>query len=127
MLTKNQVEAAGAERIDAMIDGGLKRLDMVFSDDLLWVHASGVVDTKQSMLEQFSTGEMRCFSILPSDVTIRIFDDVAIMTGAIEMDAQVRGIRKTVRSRFTGVMAERSVSHEARYLAVRPASRGDVR
>lgn len=106
MLAKDKVEEADDRRVAAMIASDVDQLNSLFSDALLWVHASGKVDTKTTMLEQVASGSMRCFSIERSGVVIRLFGNVAVSTGVIDMDAQVGSLRKKGRSCVTGVWLE---------------------
>ncbi len=106
MLAKDKVEEADDRRVAAMIASDVDQLNSLFSDALLWVHASGKVDTKTTMLEQVASGSMRCFSIERSGVVIRLFGNVAVSTGVVDMDAQVGGLRKKGKSCVTGVWLE---------------------
>ena len=86
-----------------MTAADLDALDRLFSDDLRWVHASGKVDTKTDMINQFGDGSMRCFTIERSDEEYRTFGPTGVATGVVAMDALVNGNRKQVVSRYTGV------------------------
>lgn len=81
-------------------------LSEIFSDGLMWIHASGRIDDKASMLEQFAAGNIRVFQLDRSEVVIRIYGKTAVVTGSVEMDAEVNHVRKSQKSRFTGVWFE---------------------
>jgi ketosteroid isomerase-like protein len=103
MLTSEDIEKSEDTRVRAMLNSDVAEMENIFAGSMLWVHASGAVDTKASMLEQFQNGRMRCFSLDRADVLVRIFGDVAVVTGQATMDAQVGELRKTAKSRYTGV------------------------
>lgn len=99
MLTIAEVERIEEQRVAAMIAADTATLSRLFHEELRWVHASGGMDTKQSMLAQFADGSMRCFAIDRSNVPVRVFG----VLGTTTMDAQVGGTRKSVVSRVCGV------------------------
>lgn len=103
MLTIGEVERLEDQRVAAMIAADTATLSRLFHDDLRWVHASGGMDTKQSMIAQFADGSMRCLTIDRSDVLVRVFGDTGVVLGTVTMDAQVGGTRKSVVSRVCGV------------------------
>ena len=103
MLTIAEVERIEEQRVAAMIAADTATLTRLFHDDLRWVHASGGMDTKQSMIAQFADGSMRCFAIDRTDVLVRVFGDAGVVLGTVTMDAQVSGMRKSVVSRVCGV------------------------
>ena len=107
MLTGAAVQQLEDRRVAAMISGDPVELGALLSDGLLWTHASGKVDTKDDMVGQYSAGTMICFRIDRASVNVRIFDTVAIVTGAVEMDARVGEVRKMVNNRYMAVWQDR--------------------
>ena len=103
MLTKKRLNQLEDARVLAMVGADIHQLESLLSDDMLWVHASGRMDTKATLLSQFSSGLLRCFSMDFSDVIIRVFDSVGLVTGVVQMDTQIAGLRKVGQSRFTAV------------------------
>jgi hypothetical protein len=103
MLDTTVVERCEDERIDALVAGDVGRLDGLFSDRMLWFHASGARDTKESFLSSLEEGRMRCHALEPGGRTIRIFDNVAIVVGEWTMDVEVAGNRRRSHHAFTAV------------------------
>jgi|SRR5579859_7826609 len=102
-MTLDDIEEVENERCAAMVAGDLEALNRLFSEELIWAHASGKVDTKAEMLAQFREGSMACYTIARSDIDVRLFGDAAVVTGIVTLDAMVGGVRKKARSRYAGV------------------------
>ena len=102
-MTLNDVEALEQARCAAMIGADATALESLLSSELRWTHASGKVDTKESMISQFGDGSMRVFSLERSETEARVFGSAAIVTGVVRMDAMAGGVRKDVHSRYSGV------------------------
>ena len=102
-MTPDEVEALEQARCEAMIAADVGAFEKLLSDDLVWAHASGKIDSKQSMIEQYAEGSMRVFTLERSETDARIFGTAAIVTGVVRMDAMAGGVRKQVHSRYAGV------------------------
>lgn len=77
-----QLLAIEALRQRALIDGDLATLDELFDDTLLHIHAPGVMMDKAQLLEHTAT-RRAYLEITRGELTIRVVDDVAVMTGPI--------------------------------------------
>lgn len=86
-----------------MLDGDVVALDALLAEDMAWVHASSKRDSKNSFLEGFATGTLRCFQLQHSDITIQILDGTALVTGIVQMDVAVLGERRNAANRFAAV------------------------
>lgn len=106
MISAAAIQARDTQRCSATIALDLSSLQDLFSEQLVWVHSSSIVDSKVSLLNRFAEGTARCFQITPFDVSIRIIGTVGIATGVVDMDAEWEGVRKAGRSRFTSVWSE---------------------
>jgi len=105
-MTVEEVEALERGRVEAMITCDLEAFEKMLSDDMRWSHAAGNIDTKQSMIAQYAEGGIRCFAVERSETETRIFGTAAIVTGVVHMDVEAAGVRKKIRSRYTGVWSE---------------------
>jgi hypothetical protein len=86
-----------------MIDAQTDVLSGVFDDDLLWIHASGVIDSKRSLLASIDSGRLDYRSIEPSEERIRLYENVGLITGSIALDVTIDDVALNVRNLFTGV------------------------
>ena len=103
MLTELEVMKLEDQRCNSMLSGDLVAMEELFSEQMLWIHGSGIVDTKRSLIERFEQGTTRCYRLDRAEVIIRIFGNAAVVTGVVDMDAEFAGKRGAVLSRFTGV------------------------
>ncbi len=103
MLSRSEVEHLEMARRDAMVEANLEKMAKIFSDDLTWIHASGVVDNKASLLRKFELRVAICNSIEFSDVDVRLLETTALVTGVINLDAVLDGVRRSAAARYTAV------------------------
>jgi ketosteroid isomerase-like protein len=98
----NDKEVLGLEekRIAAMIERDFAKLESMVHDQLLYTHSSAVVDGKQSWLESMKSGKVKYKKANFSEQKVRVFGDVALVTGRAEIDAEIGGQAKTLRLRY---------------------------
>jgi hypothetical protein len=77
-----EILALEQRRHAALLDCDVDALGALFADDLTHVHTSGVVHTKQALLDYLKT-RVRFLSIERHGVEIRVYENVAVMTGAM--------------------------------------------
>ncbi len=80
-----QVSAAQANRFQAMLNADVAALNDVLADDLVYAHTTGTIDSKSSMIDNIGSGAVNYELIEPTDSKIRLFGDVAVVTGSANM------------------------------------------
>ena len=100
--------AAHEQRIQALLDGNLDSLAEVVGEDMVFVSASGVSQTRAQVFAAARAGELRIERMDCSDFDIRIYGDVGILAytadgRSVFGDAVVEGI-----TRSTTVYVERA-------------------
>lgn len=90
-------------RFRAMIDADIDSLEDFLADDLSYSHTTGKTETKSAFLSTVESGEVNYVSMTPRDVEVRIYGDIAVITGL---------------SRLQGAVGDRSVSFTIRFLDV---------
>lgn len=103
MITKDMVEAADDRRCAVMLAADVAGMDALMADGMVWVHGSGALDDKASMIEKFGDGTMRYHDLKRSDYDVRLYGDTAVAMGVMDIDGQVGDLRKTLRNRFISV------------------------
>ncbi|MFL9934871.1 nuclear transport factor 2 family protein [Paraburkholderia sp. RL18-103-BIB-C] len=91
------------ERCRAMTSADLAALDRVLSDDLIWTHSSGKVDSKKELLAKIESGESQYLSMLREDERYVISDDAAVASGVVIQVVRLGGEVRSLRSRYTNV------------------------
>jgi hypothetical protein len=101
--TEAAIATLETERIDAVIKGDRATLDRIFADDLSYVHASGRVDTKATMLADVAAGRMKYKKFDRTDVHVRAYTASAIVTGKAAVDVDIDQKTLVLNILFTGV------------------------
>src|SRR5438093_3891124 len=87
------VRASRARRFQAMVSNDVEAMASYLADDLTYTHTGGDTETKTQFLETLRTGRLRYEDIEPTDVAVRVYEDVAVVTGRSKM--RVRSARQT--------------------------------
>jgi hypothetical protein len=117
----HELEAA---RWDFMLRAKAEPLAELLSDDLKYVHSSGILDGKQEYLDTIRLGtviyrsaESRIESVIP------VGQDGMIINGVLKMEASIRGFPRSLNSRFVVVWrreagAWKLVAHQTTLLPI---------
>jgi ketosteroid isomerase-like protein len=82
------VLAAQKERMQAMVRGDVDALGRLLPDDLTYTHASGVADTKASLLSSIKSGKLKYKSIDPGQPRVRMYGNTAVLTGTATVQVE---------------------------------------
>ena len=82
------VLAAQKERMQAMVRGDVEALGRLLPDDLTYTHASGVIDTKASLLASIKSGKLKYKSIDPGQPHVRVYGNTAVLTGTATVQVE---------------------------------------
>ena len=94
-------------RYEAQIEDDFEALDALLAKDLVYVHSSTVQDTKTSFIESLRSGKVSYHSMERSNTKVRIFGNVAIITGNAVFEVTARGRDKTLNLLFHSVWVNR--------------------
>lgn len=105
-------EAVRAEdaRYAAQTTGDFAAMERMFGEDLVYIHSSAVVDGKSSYIDSMRSGNVKYRSMKRSDMRVRTYGCLAIITGNAEFDVTVKGQDLSVELRFHSVWAKRGSS-----------------
>lgn len=103
-------EALAAEdaRYAAQTNDDFAAMRRLFGEDLVYIHSSSVVDNKKSYLDTMQSGTVKYRSMRRSDVTVRTYGCVALISGLANFDVTVKGQDLAVELRFHSAWAKRS-------------------
>jgi len=82
------IQDLDAQRMQAMVRGDVDTLGRLLADDLTYTHASGIFDTKASLLSSIASGRLKYKSLERLDGSVRVYGPVAIATGHAAVQAQ---------------------------------------
>jgi len=100
---QKEILAQDARRIEAMTQADAQALGEILRDDLTYIHSSGPLETKAQVIDEITSGKLRYRAIEPSEQTVRVFGDTAIVTGRAQLRVNSGGKGLGFWVRFTEV------------------------
>jgi len=106
-LTEAEVLRAEDARYAAQMSVDCAAMEKIFGDELVYFHSSGVIDNKASWIELLRSGGTRFRSMTRHECRVRIYGDIAIITGRGTFEVTARGQDVTLEQLFHAVWARR--------------------
>ena len=72
----------------ASVRGDVAALGRLLADDLTYTHASGVIDTKASVVSSIQSGKLKYKSIDPGQPRVRVYGNTAVLTGTATVQVE---------------------------------------
>jgi len=91
------------ERSRAMIAADAAALERLMSDDIVYTHSSGRLDSKESFIASIASGTVKYRRVQRKDVMFTVREGFAVLTGAAEIDVETGGRLLNLNLRFTNV------------------------
>ncbi|NIF77121.1 nuclear transport factor 2 family protein [Paraburkholderia sp. Cy-641] len=98
-----QVQQLEDARYAAMVSKDIPTLDRLLDDKLIYMHSSGVADTKSSYLEGLRTGVWDYHGIDRTELRYQIDGDIVLVFGKLAIRMMIRGVFKAFESRALAV------------------------
>ena len=105
-ITADEALKAEDARYAAQTKRDFDDLEHLYGDDLVYVHSTAVVDSKASYIERQRSG-LHYRVMRPSDVKVRVFGCLAIITGRGDYEVTQNGQHSSPHLLFTAVWAKR--------------------
>lgn len=106
-VTSNDALVAEDQRYAAQLTQDTGALDRLLADDLVYIHSNAQVDSKSSFIDSLRSGAVKYLTMQRSDVRVRTFGCVAIITGLANYDVHFNGKDIAVELRFHSVWTKR--------------------
>jgi hypothetical protein len=106
-VTETEAQSAEDARYAAQMAGDFAALEKLLGKDLVYTHSSAAVDNKTSYIESQRSGVVRYKSMKRSDVTVRTYGCIAILTGKADFLVSNKGQESTTALRFHAIWAKR--------------------
>ncbi len=106
-VTADEALASEDARYAAQMGDDYGALQKLLGNDLIYIHSSAVVDTKASYIDSMKSGTVKYRVMRRSDVTVRTYGCVAIISGLGNFDVTVKGQDMAVEIRFHSIWAKR--------------------
>jgi ketosteroid isomerase-like protein len=91
---RQQVVEAERALYRAQIAGSVERLRPMLGADLVYIHSTGVAESKEEYLAGVADGLYEYGTIQSLDTRLQVFADVAIMNGIVDMTVNAHGAAK---------------------------------
>lgn len=102
------VVAAEKARFEAQVSKNIDALNQLLADDLVYVHSSGNVDTKQSYIQSIKEGNSTYNSIDVQEQKVRLYGKTAIINGICYIKRPaVDGKNNDLKLRYTDVYVKK--------------------
>ena len=106
-ITVEEALQAEDARFKAQMSGDGAAMKKLFGDDLVYIHSSTVVDTKQSFIESITSGNVKYRSMSRGDSKVRTYGGVAIVSGSAKFEVTVKGENRTLDLLYHAIWAKR--------------------
>ena len=91
------------QRMTAMAQKDIAKLNELIADDLVYTHSSARLDTKASLIGNMESGSTVYTSVVPSDVKAQDLGDTVVLTGSCRISVNSGGNAMNFGVRFTDV------------------------
>jgi hypothetical protein len=104
-----EIDELEDRRYRAMETGDLGELDVLFGPELVYIHSSAVLDSKEEYMTSLRSGEIRYERFERSNVRVEIFgESTAALSGQIKIWLDIHGIRKELNNLFTALWVRKA-------------------
>ena len=97
------IERLEDERCAAMLTKDVEMLDRLLHDDLVYMHSTGVADTKASYIAGLRDRVWDYSRIDRSEQTVRVHETLALVFSRLSISIAVRGVPKELDNRALAV------------------------
>ena len=87
----DEIRALEKEWSQAVIAGNIAKVDALLGKDLIYGHASGIVESKDQYMAKLRGGAQRYEEIEYHDTTAKMYGDTAVVHGHVRMAGKTKG------------------------------------
>jgi ketosteroid isomerase-like protein len=106
-VTTKEALAAEDARYAAQTRNDVAAMEKLFGDDLVYVHSTAGVDGKKAYIDSMRSGRLKYRVMKRSDVNVRTYGCVAIITGKADFEVTNEGQDSSPELRFHTVWIKR--------------------
>tara|TARA_B100000029_G_scaffold509163_1_gene597695 strand:- start:825 stop:1199 length:375 start_codon:yes stop_codon:yes gene_type:complete len=97
------VIALDKERMEAMAQGDIGKLNEMLCDSLVYTHSTSRIDSKASLIGDIASGDTVYNSVVPSEVNAQDLGDAVVLTGVAQMSVMRNRNLNEFAARFSNV------------------------
>ena len=114
----DDVKAAENEWLTGITKNDFRKLDQVLADDLVYLHSTGVMDSKASYVKSLQSGKQKYSSGKINDLKIRVYGQTAVINGDANFEFVTDGKPGKAHLKYTHVFVKggkgwQLVSHQS--------------
>lgn len=94
----------------ALVKNDTGLLKKIYADDFVYTNPEGQLLTKAQQINSIAVSEMKWEAGKSEDVKVRVYGNVAVMTGAFKANGNYRGNPVTIHERYTALWLKRDTS-----------------
>jgi len=119
--TEDDLNQLEEQRYAALIAGDWATVDALLADEFFYNQGGGGSVTKAVFLDYMKVGDAKVKKAVREDTKIRLYGDVAVVTGVAHVDVTLKGEDKALHSRYLHVWARKDrgwqlVARQATYI-----------
>lgn len=103
-----ELERLERKRFQAMIDNDIAALKELLSDDLVYTHSHGGVETKAQFIEALEKGAIKYVAIDVAEMAVRVYDNTAVINGRATLKVARSGQERSFGIRYLDVYTKRA-------------------
>jgi ketosteroid isomerase-like protein len=114
----DEVKAAENEWLTGITKNDFRKLEQVLADDLMYLHSTGVMDSKASYVKSLQSGKQKYVSGKINDLKIRVYGQTAVLNGDANFEFVTDGKPGKAHLKYTHVFVKggkgwQLVSHQS--------------
>ena len=102
------VEKMEQKRMQAILNADMPALYAIYADDFFYNTSSGPSLTKSEYLPRYASGELKINSADSEARDIRVYENTALVTGIVHVNATIKGENKLLHLRYLNVWVKRA-------------------
>ena len=110
MKAEQDVRQAERERFAAMVKADVGALGNLLAPELSYTHSNAQVQDKGGFIGDIKSGAIKYLSIDPSDTSVHVFGNAAVVTGAAAVHVIQNGTDLNIKIRYTNTQVNRNGS-----------------
>ena len=104
---QDQIKKLEMDRAAAVVAGDVATLDKLTADDFTFIHPDGQMTGKAQTMDAIKAGQIKLTSNTVSDLKVRMYGDVAVVTGKADLEGTAFGQNVTGQVMFTRVYVKK--------------------
>jgi ketosteroid isomerase-like protein len=118
----DEIKKMETERAAAVVKGDWAKLEKETSDDYTLINVNGQMSNKSQMVDGFKSGQTKLTTDDISDMNVRVYGDVAVVTGKVDVKGTMGGKDVNGQAMFTRVYVKKAGHWQAVALQQTPVS-----